>query len=129
FIALLRAMYRDSMDFPAFWGALPPPAESPFAFLRRGRKIWREHFFVKTGTLNAPFGVLGLAGYFRLPGGRFGAFAILVNGSPRHPNIAIGPMMRTLRHVLEAWASAPGARQPAAAQSRAILPHRKDAPK
>ncbi|MHB1544062.1 MAG: D-alanyl-D-alanine carboxypeptidase/D-alanyl-D-alanine-endopeptidase [Gammaproteobacteria bacterium] len=125
-IALLRAMYQDSMDFPAFWGALPPPAESPFAFLRRGQRIWRERFFVKTGTLNAPFGVLGLAGYFRLPGGRFGAFAILVNGSRRHPNISIGPMMRILRHTLEAWASH-GAGQPVAAASRSTLLHRKDA--
>ena len=104
-IALLRASYLDSPDFPVFWGALPPPAESPFAFLRRGGPIWRERFFVKTGTLNSPFGVLGLAGYCRLPKGRFGAFAILVNGSPRHPGIAIGSVMRTLRHVLEAWSS------------------------
>ncbi len=118
-IALLRALYRNPRDFPAFLGALPPPAESPFAFLRRGRMLWRTRFYVKTGTLNAPFGVLDLAGYFRFPGGGFGAFAILVNGSSLHPDFSIGPLMRTLRHVLEPWASGETAR-PVHGSSRSL---------
>ncbi len=104
-IALLRASFQDTRDFPAFWAALPPPAESPFAFLRRGQRLWRERFYVKSGTLNEPFAVLGLAGYFRRPGGGLGAFAVLVNGSPGHPDFAVGSMMRTLRRVLVPFAS------------------------
>ena len=99
-VAVLAGMAADGRDFPAFWAGLPPAGESPLSFLTVGNRVWRRCFFVKSGTLNDPVGVLGLAGYFRRANGGVGAFAVLVNGTSAHPGLSVNPTLAALRRFL-----------------------------
>ncbi len=42
---------------------------------------------LKTGSLSEPVPVTGIAGFLRKKNGGFMAFAIIVNGSERRPNL------------------------------------------
>ncbi len=105
-VAVLAGMAADDRDFPTFWAALPPAGESPLAFLTVGNPLWRRCFFVKSGTLDDPVGVLGLAGYFRRANGGIAAFAVIVNGTAAHPGLSVIPTLAMLRRFLTPFAGA-----------------------
>ncbi len=88
-IALLATEYQDYGDFPAFLGALTVPDQTPVPMLRGGPKSWQTQVYAKTGSLNQPISVFALAGYVRLDNGHWGAFAVLVNGTRKRPDIGL----------------------------------------
>jgi len=79
-VALLAYEYHDSRHFPAFYGGLTVPRQAPFAFLRQGSEAWLDRVALKTGTMDEPHSVCGIAGYVRKRNGGWIAFAALVNG-------------------------------------------------
>jgi serine-type D-Ala-D-Ala carboxypeptidase/endopeptidase (penicillin-binding protein 4) len=93
----LSAMYRDTRRFPAFYGALVVPHDAPFAYLRGGDPDWQDRVALKTGSLSEPVPVYGLAGYLRKRSGGFIAFAMLVNGTPRLPDLTMDRSLRAMR--------------------------------
>lgn len=95
-IALLRALYHRPALFPAFVGALSVPQSSPMHMLKGGDSRWLRQVMVKTGSLNDPVSVLGVAGYFRTRDGRWGAFAAITNGTARRPHVAWFKAMRAI---------------------------------
>ena len=101
-VALLVHEYRDSRYFPAFYGGLVVPRQSPFAFLRQGGPDWLDRVALKTGTMEEPVSVCGIAGYLRKKGGGWIAFAAIVNGSARLPHVPIASAMAALRTDVEA---------------------------
>jgi len=86
-VGLLAHEYRDTRHFPAFYGALVVPRDAPFAFLRGGSSAWLDRVALKTGTMEEPLSVCGIAGYLRKRDGGWIAFAAIVNGSPRKPHV------------------------------------------
>ncbi|MGH8273892.1 MAG: D-alanyl-D-alanine carboxypeptidase/D-alanyl-D-alanine endopeptidase [Gammaproteobacteria bacterium] len=83
--SLLDAMYRHTGLFPSFLGALTVPAHTPVHMLKRpGDRAWMQRIAAKTGSFPNSFKVFALAGYIRLPGGGWGAFAVLVNGTKKY---------------------------------------------
>ena len=54
---------RNTRKFPAFFGGLVVPREAPFAFLRVGSPAWLDRVTLKTGTMDDPVSVAGIAGY------------------------------------------------------------------
>lgn len=95
-IVLLRAMYHRPALFPAFLGALSVPQSSPMHMLKGGDSVWLKQVMVKTGSLNNPVSVLGVAGYFRTRSGRWGAFAVITNGTTSHPHV---PWFKAMRAI------------------------------
>jgi D-alanyl-D-alanine carboxypeptidase/D-alanyl-D-alanine-endopeptidase (penicillin-binding protein 4) len=93
----LTDMYRDTRRFPAFYGALVVPHDAPFAYLRGGDPAWQDRVALKTGSLSEPVPVYGLAGYLRKQSGGFIAFAMLVNGTPRMPDLGMDRSLRAMR--------------------------------
>lgn len=85
--SLLTHMYHKPSLFPAFLGSLPVPLHSPSRSLKRGDIEWLTRIAAKTGSLTQPVSVRGLAGYFRLREGGWGAFAMIINGSERRRQI------------------------------------------
>jgi D-alanyl-D-alanine carboxypeptidase/D-alanyl-D-alanine-endopeptidase (penicillin-binding protein 4) len=79
-VALLAYEYHDSRHFPAFYGGLTVPRQAPFGFLRQGSEAWLDRVALKTGTMDEPHSVCGIAGYVRKRNGGWIAFAALVNG-------------------------------------------------
>jgi len=88
-VVLLAGMYGRRALFPAFIGAMTVPEYSPFAFLNDSPGLWSTHTTIKSGILHEPVTVVALAGYVRLPGGDWGAFAILLNGTAEQPELDI----------------------------------------
>lgn len=86
--ALLSAMYRRSALFPTFVAGLQLPVNGPMHFIRRGSDTFQHNVMLKTGTLNEPVTVRAVAGYFRTQTGRWGSFAVLVNGTAQTPYLA-----------------------------------------
>src|SRR5699024_9963445 len=80
--------HRPSL-FPAFLGAMTVPEYSPFSFLNESSGLWSTHTTIKSGILHEPVTVVTLAGYIRLPGGDWGGFAILLNGTEKQPKLDI----------------------------------------
>ena len=62
---LLAYQYRDTRHFPAFYGGMVVPRDAPFDFLRSGTPDWLDRVALKTGTMDTPHSVCGLAGYLR----------------------------------------------------------------
>jgi D-alanyl-D-alanine carboxypeptidase/D-alanyl-D-alanine-endopeptidase (penicillin-binding protein 4) len=58
------------------------PRDAPFQFLRTGTPAWLDRVALKTGTMDTPHSVCGIAGYLRKKNGGWIAFAALVNGGP-----------------------------------------------
>jgi serine-type D-Ala-D-Ala carboxypeptidase/endopeptidase (penicillin-binding protein 4) len=100
-VGLLLREYRDSRRFPVFYGSLVVPRDAPFAFLRSGGANWLDRVALKTGTLSDPVSVCGIAGYLRKKTGGWMAFAMIVNGSPAMPSVALERALGAARTDLE----------------------------
>ncbi|MGA2562366.1 MAG: D-alanyl-D-alanine carboxypeptidase/D-alanyl-D-alanine-endopeptidase [Steroidobacteraceae bacterium] len=98
---LLDYQYRATGHFPAFYGSLTVPRDAPFEFMRLGSDDWLDRVALKTGTLNEPVSVCGIAGYLRKRDGGWIAFAVIVNGSADHNHISHDLAMRAARSDLE----------------------------
>lgn len=101
FVTLLDYMYHDTRNFPAFYGGLVVPRQSPFAFLRGGSPAWLDRVALKTGTMNDPHSVFGIAGYMRKKDGGWMAFAIIVNGSGHHKHVPLYKSLAAARSDIE----------------------------
>jgi len=97
-VALLKTMYLRTALFPAFIGSLTVPKFSPLTIFHGNKPGWRTRISAKTGSLQVPVTVLGLAGYFRKRDGNWGAFALLINGGNKHPHIPFQKGTGALRH-------------------------------
>ena len=100
-VALLAFEYHDSRHFPAFYGGLTVPRQAPFGFLRQGNEAWLDRVALKTGTMDEPHSVCGIAGYLRKKGGGWIAFAAIVNGSSTARHIPLYKSMEASRTDLE----------------------------
>jgi serine-type D-Ala-D-Ala carboxypeptidase/endopeptidase (penicillin-binding protein 4) len=100
-VGLLAYQYRDSRRFPAFYGGLVVPRDAPFQFLRDGSPAWLDRVALKTGTMDQPHSVCGIAGYLRKRDGGWIAFAIIVNGGPQMKHVPLGRAMGAARADLE----------------------------
>lgn len=101
-VNVLRREYRDTRHFPVFYGSLVVPRDAPFAYLRSGSSDWLDRVALKTGSLTEPRSVNGIAGYLRKKGGGFMAFAIIVNGSGKWPQVPHDRALAAARGDLEA---------------------------
>ena len=101
-VTLLQAQYLDTRRFPNFYGSLVVPHDAPFAYLRVGETGWLDRTALKTGTLGEPVPAYGLAGYLRGRDGGFIAFAMIVNGSERLPQLARDRALQAMRADLAA---------------------------
>jgi D-alanyl-D-alanine carboxypeptidase/D-alanyl-D-alanine-endopeptidase (penicillin-binding protein 4) len=100
-VALLAYQYHDSRYFPAFYGGLTVPRQAPFGFLRQGTEAWLDRVALKTGTMDEPHSVCGIAGYLRKKSGGWIAFATIVNGSSLARHIPLYKAMEASRTDLE----------------------------
>jgi D-alanyl-D-alanine carboxypeptidase/D-alanyl-D-alanine-endopeptidase (penicillin-binding protein 4) len=104
-VALLAHQYRNTRTFPAFYGGLVVPRQAPFAFLRQGNSDWLDRVALKTGTMDDPYSVCGIAGYMRKKDGGWMAFGIIVNGGPNQRHVPLYKAMEAARGDLEALLS------------------------
>ena len=100
-VSLLAYQYRDSRRFPAFYGGLTVPRDAPFQFLRNGSPAWLDRVALKTGTMEMPHSVCGIAGYMRKRDNGWIAFAVIVNGGEGLPHVPISRAMNAARADLE----------------------------
>ena len=70
-------------------------------FIRRGSETFQHNVMLKTGTLNQPFAVRAVAGYFRTESGRWGVFSVLVNGGSRTPYLNWTKVLEPLAQDLD----------------------------
>ena len=98
---LLAYQYRDTRRFPAFYGGMVVPRDAPFQFLRTGTPDWLDRVALKTGTMETPHSVCGIAGYLRKKDGGWMAFAVIVNGSARMPQVPLFRAMAAARGDIE----------------------------
>jgi D-alanyl-D-alanine carboxypeptidase/D-alanyl-D-alanine-endopeptidase (penicillin-binding protein 4) len=96
-VNLLASQYRDTRHFPAFYGGLVVPRDAPFAFLRNGSQGWLDRVALKTGTMDDPHSVCGIAGYLRKRDGGWIAFAMIVNGGPGMKHVPLYKAMEAMR--------------------------------
>ena len=94
---LLAAQYRNTRNFPAFYGGLVVPRQAPFQFLRVGSPAWLDRVALKTGTMDDPHSVCGIAGYIRKKDGGWIAFAAIVNGGPKMRHVPLYKAMEAAR--------------------------------
>ncbi len=102
FIAVLAQQYRDSRRFPAFYGGFVVPRDAAFEFLQNGSDEWQDRVALKTGSLTEPVSVNSIAGYLRKRNGGWMAFAVIVNGSERLPQVGRERAMGAARADLTA---------------------------
>ncbi len=101
-VGLLAHQYRNSRNFGAFYGGLVVPRQAPFAFLRGGSAAWQDRVALKTGTMNVPHSVCGVAGYLRKKNGGWIAFTIIVNGGvARMKHVPLYKSMAAIRADVE----------------------------
>jgi D-alanyl-D-alanine carboxypeptidase/D-alanyl-D-alanine-endopeptidase (penicillin-binding protein 4) len=100
-VGLLVSQYRDTRHFPAFYGGMVVPRDAPFQFLRTGTPEWLDRVALKTGTMETPHSVCGIAGYLRKKDGGWMAFAVIVNGGPRMPQVPLFRAMSAARGDIE----------------------------
>jgi D-alanyl-D-alanine carboxypeptidase/D-alanyl-D-alanine-endopeptidase (penicillin-binding protein 4) len=100
-VTLLAHQYHDTRRFPAFYGGLVVPRDAPFSFLRTGSDAWLDRVALKTGTMEMPSSVCGIAGYMRKRDGGWIAFAAIVNGSPSAPHVPLEQALEAERTDLE----------------------------
>ncbi len=103
-VRLLIHEYHDTRRFPAFYAGLVAPHDAPFLFLRQGDAAWLNRVALKTGTLNNPRSVCGIAGYLRKRDGGWIAFAAIVNGGPRWRHVPLYQAIGAERSDIEALA-------------------------
>ncbi|MES2684182.1 MAG: D-alanyl-D-alanine carboxypeptidase/D-alanyl-D-alanine-endopeptidase [Pseudomonadota bacterium] len=99
---MLASVYRDPVRFPALYGGMVVPRQAPYAFLRQGNKDWMERVALKTGTMNEPVSVCGVAGYLRKKDGGWMSFAIIVNGGTGYRHVPLYKSMEAIRKDIEA---------------------------
>ncbi len=99
--SLLAYQYRDTRHFPAFYGGMVVPRDAPFPFLRTGTPDWLDRVALKTGTMETPRSVCGIAGYLRKKDGGWIAFAVIVNGGPGMPQVPLFRAMAAARGDIE----------------------------
>lgn len=79
-ISLLEGVYQDKRNFPLFYGSLIVPAQqTTWHNISTCEHPWMSQSSIKTGYLTVPKIVNSIAGYFRMPNGDIGAFAVLFN--------------------------------------------------
>ena len=100
-VSLLSHQYRETQTFPAFYGGLVVPRQAPFAFLRQGNANWLDRVALKTGTMDDPVSVCGIAGYLRKKDGGWMAFGIIVNGGPKQHHVPLYKAMEAARGDIE----------------------------
>jgi serine-type D-Ala-D-Ala carboxypeptidase/endopeptidase (penicillin-binding protein 4) len=100
-IGVLAHVYRDTRRFPAYYGGLVVPRDAPFAFLREGSEAWLDRVALKTGSMDVPHSVLGIAGYLRKRDGGWIAFAAIVNGSEARPHVPLREALQAARSDVE----------------------------
>ncbi len=103
-VQLLSHEYHDTRRFGAFYAGLVAPHDAPFLFLRQGNADWLNRVALKTGTLNDPRSVCGVAGYLRTEHGGWIAFAAIVNGGPRWRHVPLYQAIGAERSDIEALA-------------------------
>jgi D-alanyl-D-alanine carboxypeptidase/D-alanyl-D-alanine-endopeptidase (penicillin-binding protein 4) len=100
-VRILAYEYRDARRFPAFYGGLVVPRDAPFVFLRQGGAAWLDRVALKTGTLDNPRSVCGIAGYLRKRNGGWIAFAAIVNGGPGWKHVPLFQAIQAERTDVE----------------------------
>lgn len=101
-IGLLAHEYHDARRFPAFYGSLVVPRDAPFPFLRTGNAAWLDRVALKTGTMEDPYSVCGIAGFLRKHDGGWIAFAAIVNGTDRLRHVPLAKALDAERSGVEA---------------------------
>jgi D-alanyl-D-alanine carboxypeptidase/D-alanyl-D-alanine-endopeptidase (penicillin-binding protein 4) len=86
-VGVLKREFHDPRHFPAFYGSLVVPRDAAFDYLNEGNADWLDRVALKTGSLTEPVSVNGIAGYLRKKNGGLMAFAIIVNGSQKLPQV------------------------------------------
>jgi serine-type D-Ala-D-Ala carboxypeptidase/endopeptidase (penicillin-binding protein 4) len=100
-VAVLAHAYRDTRRFPAYYGGLVVPRDAPFGFLREGSDAWLDRVALKTGSMDVPHSVLGIAGYLRKRKGGWVAFAAIVNGGAERPHVPLREALQAARTDVE----------------------------
>lgn len=100
--ALLEYAYHQPSLFPHLLVSLQSPTNGPSRFIRRGSERFQDNVMLKTGTLNQPFAVRSVGGYFRTDSGRWGVFTALVNGNSTTPWLNWAQVLDPLAEDLEA---------------------------
>ncbi len=100
-VRLLAYQYHDARHFPAFYGGLVVPRDAPFVFLRQGDPAWLDRVALKTGTLDNPRSVCGIAGYLRKRNGGWIAFAAIVNGGPAWKHVPLFQAIEAERNDIQ----------------------------
>ncbi len=100
-IHVLARVYRDTRRFPVYYGALIVPRDAPFAFLRAGSDAWLDRVALKTGSMDVPHSVMGIAGYLRKRDGGWIAFAVIVNGGGARLHIPLNEALQAARSDVE----------------------------
>ncbi|MYL22963.1 D-alanyl-D-alanine carboxypeptidase/D-alanyl-D-alanine-endopeptidase [Halomonas alkaliantarctica] len=103
---MLESMFHQASLFPSFVAAFQSPANGVMRFIRRGSETFQHNVMLKTGTLNQPFAVRAVAGYFRTESGRWGVFSVLVNGDSRTPYLNWTKVLEPLAQDLDAMIQA-----------------------
>ncbi|MGL6215945.1 D-alanyl-D-alanine carboxypeptidase/D-alanyl-D-alanine endopeptidase [Billgrantia desiderata] len=103
---LLESMFHRSSLFPSFVASFQSPANGVSRFIRRGSPLFQDHIMLKTGTLNQPYAVRAVSGYFRTRSGRWGVFTVMVNGTSSTPWLnwaqVLDPLSEDLARMIEA---------------------------
>ncbi len=73
-----------------------------FGFLREGSEAWLDRVALKTGSMDTPHSVLGIAGYLRKRNGGWIAFAAIVNGGQMRPHVPLREALQAARSDVEA---------------------------
>jgi D-alanyl-D-alanine carboxypeptidase/D-alanyl-D-alanine-endopeptidase (penicillin-binding protein 4) len=100
-VLVLAHAYRDTRRFPTYYGGLVVPRDAPFAFLREGSEAWLDRVALKTGSMDTPHSVLGIAGYLRKRNGGWIAFAAIVNGGETRAHIPLREALQAARTDVE----------------------------
>ncbi len=100
-VTVLAHAYRDTRRFPAYYGGLVVPRDAPFGFLREGSDAWMDRVALKTGSMDVPHSVLGIAGYLRKRKGGWIAFAAIVNGGAERPHVPLREALQAARTDVE----------------------------
>jgi D-alanyl-D-alanine carboxypeptidase/D-alanyl-D-alanine-endopeptidase (penicillin-binding protein 4) len=100
-VSVLAHAYRDTRRFPVYYGGLVVPRDAPFGFLREGSDAWLDRVALKTGSMDVPHSVLGIAGYLRKRKGGWIAFAAIVNGGAERPHVPLREALQAARSDIE----------------------------
>ncbi|HTB65761.1 MAG TPA: D-alanyl-D-alanine carboxypeptidase/D-alanyl-D-alanine-endopeptidase [Steroidobacteraceae bacterium] len=100
-VTVLAHAYRETRRFPTYYAGLVVPRDAPFGFLREGKDAWLDRIALKTGSMDVPHSVLGIAGYLRKRDGGWIAFAAIVNGGPDRAHIPLREALQAARSDVE----------------------------